>query len=598
MTLDPQRRQNLLAWLQPPAGYRLEAGVGTAFSASLDVVAAAVLALVGEDHEPGAVPGVSLAYAVSRLQRRFRLFVNQGGLLIPSQGGNRMAALFDGFVRPVVLPAGAFHPKVWVLRFRARETPEMHGAADRFRVVCSSRNLTDARCWELGAMLEGEQARAAGVKALGGDLSAFFRQLIRMDSEASPSVRALCDVLSEVQFETDENVRLRWQWPGVAHARSLMPELPDAPARALVLSPFLRASVITRLARAGQLTLVSSQGELDALPDAAHKSLKPHRVFVLEDFDAEGPLGGDLHAKLYAFEDETAFTLLGSANATGPGWGEGPITNVEAMLRMEPGLPLARVLREVVEDKRGIHPWLHVYERRSVPEDADSRAKLLLDQFGRLVGSLQLSATYDAEARRLSLRLAQPERLTDLPDGLRLELAPYALAGSGLASAWCEISAQVSEVHFPDVDLTQVGAFVLLRACHVESGTERVFGLQVVASDLARFREGRDDALLRQALSSAEPTALLLRLLGQTGSGLSASSRAGSGKKGGGADSSALFEVMSVERVLEACTDDPGRVLEVESCLRTFGPLLDPAFLQFWEHFRRAFSDDRREVET
>lgn len=598
MTLDPQKRHNLLDWLQPPPGYRLESGVGTAFSAELDVVTAAVLALVGEEHEPGAVPGVSLAYAVQRVRRRFRLFVNQGGLLIPPGGGHRMATLFDGFTRPVVLPSGAFHPKVWILRFRARETPEMHGATDRFRLVCASRNLTDSRCWELGVMLEGELGGTVQAEGLGADTAAFVKQLCSVDSTPSPPLRELMAVLPRVRFETEGSARLRWQWPGLARARALKGEIPDAPSRALVLSPFLRAPLITRLARAGQLTLVSTQRELDALPDAAHKALEGHRVFVLEDLDAEGPLSGDLHAKLYVFEgDEEGRTLVGSANATGPGWGEGSIMNVEAMLRMTPGMPLARTLREVVEDKRGVHPWLSAYERRPLDDDPEAKSERLLDLVGRMVGSLQLSASYDAAGRRLTLRFVDPGRLAAMPDGLRLEVAPYALASAAHSSAWAVVSSSAPDATYPDVELPQVGAFVLLRARHVDSGTERVFGLQVTASDLASLHEERDTALLQQALTSVEPSALLLRLLGRSGAGASLATGTWTGSTPTGSTGApSLFERMSIERVLEACTEEPDRVFEVESCLRTFGPLLDPAFLRFWEDFRGAFSAYQREV--
>ncbi|AEI65608.1 phospholipase D family protein [Corallococcus macrosporus] len=597
MKLDPEQRQNLLDWLGPPPGYRLEAGVGTAFSAELDVVTAAVLALVGEDHEPGAVPAVSLAYAVERVGRRFRLFINQGGLLIPAEGGQRMATLFDGFVRPVVLASGAFHPKVWVLRFRARESPEMHGAPDRFRLICSSRNLTDSKCWELGAMLEGTLGAIPLADSLGSDAAAFVRQLHKGDDAPSPSVRELVEVLPRVRFEVEGTARLRWQWPGVARARPLKDELPEAPSRALVLSPFLRAPLVTRLAQADHLTLVSTQRELDALPEATHTALKRHAVYVLEDLAGEGPLSGDLHAKFYAFEGEEGGTLLGSANATGPGWGEGPLANVEAMLHLQPGLPFAKALRDLVEDKKGVHPWLHEYERREVEEDAEAKAERLLDTVGRLVSSLQLRAAFDAGTRQVTLRLLNPERLAQVPGGLQLALAPYALVSTGRASAWVEITPEWPEAAYPDVELTQVCAFVLFRVKHTDSGGERVFGLQAAAADLVAVREGRDAALLQQALTSVEPSALLLRLLGRASSGVSLGTRDVTGS--GAAERAGpppLFERMSVERVLEACTEDPGRVVEVEACLRTFGPLIDPAFLRFWEDFSKAFRDYRREA--
>ncbi len=56
------------------------------------------------------------------------------------------------------------------------------------------------------------------------------------------------------------------------------------------------------------------------------------RVFVVSaEADEEAP-SLDLHAKLLAWESEgISETLIGSANATGPGWGCGPNVNSEAM---------------------------------------------------------------------------------------------------------------------------------------------------------------------------------------------------------------------------------------------------------------------------
>ena len=54
--------------------------------------------------------------------------------------------------------------------------------------------------------------------------------------------------------------------------------------------------------------------------------------------------------------------MIGSANATGPGWGCGQNWNCEAMVSMRPGLGIDAVVKAFVSpSKDQLHPWIEEY---------------------------------------------------------------------------------------------------------------------------------------------------------------------------------------------------------------------------------------------
>jgi hypothetical protein len=70
VSLDPRDRKNwtgFLDGLQPPAGYRLAAAVGTTFGLSLDALTAALLAMSEADGEALAGDPVAGVIAVTRV---------------------------------------------------------------------------------------------------------------------------------------------------------------------------------------------------------------------------------------------------------------------------------------------------------------------------------------------------------------------------------------------------------------------------------------------------------------------------------------------------------------------------------------------------
>ena len=173
--LDAARQRSAFTdALRPPPGHVLGACLGTTYSLDFEAFTAVILAFVGADIEDPLNDAPSVLTTVARMRSRLRVFVNSGSLHLPG-ATNRLFALYDRILRRVDIQGGAFHPKVWALRFDPIARPEHREVPSIYRVLTASRNVADSRCWELGVRLEGRKSTSK--QKYGSDLSAFLRRV-------------------------------------------------------------------------------------------------------------------------------------------------------------------------------------------------------------------------------------------------------------------------------------------------------------------------------------------------------------------------------------------------------------------------------------
>ena len=90
--LDPRKReswQGFLDLLQPPAGYRLAAAIGTSFGLSVDVLTAALLSMSEADGEALAREPVAGVMAITRQRHKVRVLVHPGTISASPHAGSR-----------------------------------------------------------------------------------------------------------------------------------------------------------------------------------------------------------------------------------------------------------------------------------------------------------------------------------------------------------------------------------------------------------------------------------------------------------------------------------------------------------------------------
>lgn len=327
-TLDPSARELLLDALRPASGTRFEAGVGTSFSVDLDALLLTPLAFARFDLDGAkADPGAILA-AVQRHAERLALYCDAAH--VKAREGDRLYVLLESSLLPVSAPrGGAFHPKLWVLRYRDEDSSASH------RILVLSRNLTFDRSWDLIVRLDEDPSGAP----VGRSASAILGQLNRL--RASAVTAEMGRSVRSARFAPPppfQSVELH----GVGFSDASHDPLADLRGeRMLVMSPFLDAPRLRELRRRAKRAVLVSRGEeLERLGHAALADWGVPKVLETPERGAdEDPAGlHGLHAKLVVIDDgSTATWLVGSANATSAAIER----NTEAVLEL--GGPVRRV---------------------------------------------------------------------------------------------------------------------------------------------------------------------------------------------------------------------------------------------------------------
>jgi len=585
VTVDPRDRkswQGFLDLLRPPPGYRVVAALGTTFGLSFDALTAALLAMLGTDGEELARDPVAGVIAITRLRASVRVLVHPGTISNPIQAmPKRLIGLLDRFIAEVKPKSGLFHPKVWALRFKRSEASASSGSDEKGRIFVCSRNLTGSRSFELSAIFEGEPVEIdAAVTPFARDVAGAMQAWLDASSRPAPAaigeLPAFVRRLSlDVPHEAGDLLRFHWQGLGRTPLNNQLPSQCD---RVVVVAPFVRPDFVsTMLARTRELRIVSTSECLDELDDTTFDNIegraRAQGTAVLyqvgEHGDPEDACIEGIHAKLVMTESPTAsVTLVGSANATGPGWGIAGPANVEAMAELSPGITIKAFVKSfLLESKDKPHPWVSVYDRssRTEPDPTRELERRLLGAL-RNVGNLELTLRYDETQRRLTLSRKLQARAVTSPiktaKDFVLDLAPLSLAEQ--QDAWLPLDALAArELVFQGVTLGDVTAFVSVRA-----------RLHMSAADLDR----RDEIARQHLLADADPAAVLLALIRGLEHLRSEKGSRGSGGTRGAHTVQQLLADTSLERVLQAVAEDRTIVSDLRLLV---GPSGDAAFQLF-----------------
>jgi len=374
--LEPSSRTLLLDSLRPPTGYELSAAVGTTYTLDLVALMVAALPFAFFDTEDSSGDNITeplpLIEALRRNAERITVFCQGGKIGVPAQQ-RALFAYVEDCIYEVVPRRGAFHPKLWVLRYTAPDGPV------RYRLLCLSRNLTFDRSWDTALVLDGTLVDRQNGYASNRPLSDFIKEVAALATQPlSPSraddIRRVVDECRRVRWEPPEGVDPKVQfWPLGIPGYGSRELLGSGWRQMLVVSPFLTQDVVADLKTRAKYPILISR--IAALADMPPASLADYQnIYVLNDAAnleppeealdvapsdaAERHLVG-LHAKLYLMHNGwgPVRILTGSANATGAGM-RGNVeflveliaarTTVTIDRLMEPGTPGAASLRDML----------------------------------------------------------------------------------------------------------------------------------------------------------------------------------------------------------------------------------------------------------
>ncbi len=323
-SLDPEARVLYGESLAAPSGYVFDAAVATTYSLDFETALAAPVSLAlfaAENRDEILGQPLALLEGAERIADRLAVYCDAGHIQAQTQPQSRLCSLLEKMIIEVAAPqGGAFHPKIWVLRFK----PQSGRGANKMRLLVLSRNLTRDRSWDISLCLDGDITRR--VAPINKPVVDLLKRLPQLTVHpVSKEARALTlDVASDLN-------RVVWILPEPFDTVTLAVSgigsetwSPLACARMGVISPFCDDKTLVRLARLSREkpVLVGRSDELAAC--SAETLALFERVCVLDDMaasedgeEAEPESLQGLHAKAFIQEVgwDTVLTV-GSGNAT------------------------------------------------------------------------------------------------------------------------------------------------------------------------------------------------------------------------------------------------------------------------------------------
>jgi len=330
--LEPYTRSLMLDLLRPPEEYRLDVGIGTTYSLDLISLLIAPFAFssfdVGEPEDGPQANSLDVLNGLHQYADRLTVFCQVGRIAIPRARYPQLAYLERTVVPCESRRGGAFHPKVWILRF------EKSPGEVIYRLLCLTRNLTFDRSWDTALTLEGPLLQRRNAIAANHPLGDFVSALPKMaydppSQEVLDRIARMQDEVRRVDFALPDGINEYQFWPIGIDERSRWP-FGEIGRRMLVVSPFISRGRLEQLAEGrSENLLVSTEPALNEIggPPAGFA----HSYFLTENAKPEAEADADvdassnerridptdLHAKCYiADAGATTHIWTGSANAT------------------------------------------------------------------------------------------------------------------------------------------------------------------------------------------------------------------------------------------------------------------------------------------
>lgn len=605
-SLDPEARVLYGESLAAPSGYVFDAAVATTYSLDFETALAAPVSLAlfaAESRDEILRQPLALLEGAERIADRLAVYCDAGHIQAQTQPQSRLCSLLEKMIVEVAAPqGGAFHPKIWVLRFK----PQSGAGAGKMRLLVLSRNLTRDRSWDISLCLDGDITRR--VAPINKPVVDLLKRLPRLTVQpVSEEARALTlDVAGDLN-------RVVWTLPEPFDSLSLAVNgigsevwSPSACARMGVISPFCDDTTLVRLARLSRErpVLVGRSDELAAC--SADTLALFDRVSVLDDMaasedgeEAEPESLQGLHAKAFIQEIgwDTVLTV-GSGNATQAALANRQVVNNVEVFATLTGKASKVGSVENILGSQGFGRLLSPFVAGEVSADAASvkAAERRLEDARRAVCKAGLS-----------LRCERAPAVDEGAAGWRVWLTasrPLVLASVSKAFVWpitrgeghrCDVLAALAagdDVDLGAMPLADLTRFVAFQLTDAASDARLLFS---VGLPMEGVPSERHSAIFRSIITNRDAFFRYLRLLlsdlgDPFAAALAAQAGAGEGAWGrGGGD-----DVPLLENLVRALCAGDGRLTAVERLITRLAAedsATDPVPAEFralWEAFRAA----------
>lgn len=509
--LEPDDRVVLTSQLRPPVGYRLEAAVATTFT--LDLEAALALPLAFASHElQGTKDPIAMIEAIRSFSGKIDIFTQVGQIIVPKKGSNLMAFL-EPMLHPVNSPKNGylFHPKIWFLRYVT------DGGPDRYRLLCSTRNLVNSNAWDAAVTLEGTPGNVQ--LEVNKPLVGLLRRLPRLplnqpDDALKARVTELAQRAGNIEWELPPNINaLKFHALGIPDTQA---NLDFSGSKHLVISPFCSDEGVQHIVGENRrVTLVSTSKDLDLLDHGLLDKLQGVNGEALFTLDPLARLGdsqdeefSDLHAKITVLERNRGEThvFVGSANATDAAYkgnvefvveliGRKKHLGVDTLMKTDPdNAPSTTRFRDFLQ------PYHRDDDAPNDPEDDSHRLQKLVRDLAGIPYRLEVENGKET----YSLRLTSKEELNVPPNH---EVRFGLLTRPGIPQI--HDTAGRADVKFTGIPLFEITPFVTLQ---VEDPDGAKWST-VVYARLVNDPQGRLDEILARQVDTPEKFLRFLALM-------------------------------------------------------------------------------------
>ncbi|MCF1708700.1 phospholipase D family protein [Tabrizicola sp. J26] len=599
--LDPQNRALYTDILRAPHGYRFDCALATTYTLDFEtalVIPASLAFQAAESRSEVLDTPLALLEGLERNARRIAIFCESGRIQGTPKGVSRLTALLEDTITEVRAPrGGAFHPKIWLLRFTAGNRPP------RLRLALLSRNITKDASWDLSLALDG--ARGPEENPENQPIVELLSRLPDLASgrRTPPSARGISETLAQDLKSTIWDLP-----PGFARAKFAVNGLsekcwkPPVGRNLGVISPFVTDDALIQLTRGLSPTearLLSREDELANLMEDTRSRFG--RIDTLDDFaeagegedgdsdDAIGMATG-LHAKVFVTERKaTTLVTVGSGNATTSALING--RNVEVFATLSGPTEKIGSTEDQFSAAR-LGRFLRPYEARpprldSVVQAAEKRVEAGLAALSS--SKLTMRCRRDDDAIRLTL---SAENLR-LPDALDLQAWPLVAGPNHAVDAGRLADAPVK---LGTVALRDVTRWLGFRLVDREAGIDKLVS---IGAEIEGLPADRNAEILRSVIENRDAFLKYLALLldsSEQGIGFSAAMRKGRGWREAAGEEVPLFE-----ELVRAFSRDENRLGDVDRLIERLGPshgtdgvsVIPADFLDLWRVFRQAMRQGR-----
>lgn len=575
--LAPRDRMTIYDIVRPPSGCAFDALAACTYSAALGTLLSLPVAILAD--VAGALPGsgrfsqLQLA-ALKRAGQRTLVFCQRGAI----HGAERLPPTVieaESLLHEVTAPGGgAFHPKVWLVRFLTED------GEPRLRLAVTSRNLTGDGSWDAGLVMDSKGGRGSGDTAVGDLLRALPARCARPLTPAqSRLLRDLADGADRAAWRTPPgSSRLALHLIGMGETWA-----PPPSDRLIVASPFLHTAALDALAAASKrpLMLVSRPDALDRTWGAAVAHYERRCVLAAPALEDAAP-PGELHAKIYAWDrGRRSGVAVGSMNATNPALNG---SNVEFMAELDCTARLGGAGVGALVDRGEFAAMLEEYAPPAGQEVSDEPPDDRAARRALWGCDLFLSCEASDDGWRVALDAERP-----LPAALagqfpKLSFWPATLARAEAAHCLAALLGGRPAAFPRPLTLSEITGFVTFEADAI-GGERSYFTLKLEVRGVSD--EARREAALRTLVPDTGSFVDFVRVL--LGDAAPLEAETGAGEGWGPAAGAAGGPVSGLLELLIRCVaDDAARLDAVKETLESFSgaeraSVVPREFLSVWE---------------